>query len=504
VDAGPADPRPGDAGDRPAQPGEVLHTQPTVEPEPARPEPRVTTWAEDLEHATATGEWPAVDPTVALAASVSADAEAGSQPPVEPPAGRRRAGRRRRRRNEDPVPVAAEPAIQAAVEPDVLESVVHAVEPDDVGDDVPDAFPTEAPARTEMPERTREQWLADERAEAERIDAERRAAQLAEDERLAQLGTAAVESEEPPLDQPQLEAQEPSLDVDEHWLEAERGEAERIDAERAAAQQAEDERLEKLRADEFRQRAEAAARAESDRLQAVRAAAEQAERERLAALRSEEYRLRAENDRPVAETAPTQAPEEPAAPSAVDTGPAPTATPTQTPTQTPAQTPTQRPTQTPAQRSTAPARTTEPVPRFVEFRATSVLRYVFGAFFVVFAVAAVIAIFRAVSPGDSSLVMAAAGLTALAMLSWWALLSWTPPIVSVSDGTLEIARGTKATSWDLRDPRTEITFRGRPSSRAWRAVVRDQTGRSAAIAARQVDPAQFVELVEHYQALGRS
>jgi hypothetical protein len=344
---------------------------------------------------------------------------------------------------------------------------------------------------TDTHEHTEEQRLAEERAEAERIDAERRAAQQAEDERLAQLGTAVVESEEPPLDQPQLEAQEPSLDVDEHWFQAERAEAERIDAERAVAQQAEDERLERLRTEELRRGEEQAERAERDRLEGVRAAAEQAERERLATLRSAETRLRAQNDQLVEETAPTPVPAEPTVPGTVETRPAPTEAPAATPA-----TPRTRP-------APAPAGTTEPVPRFVEFRSTSVLRYVFGAFFVVFAVAAVIAIFRAVSPGDSSLVMAAVGLTALAMLSWWALLSWAPPIVSVSDGTLEIARGTRSSSWDLRDPSTEITFRGRPSSRAWRAVLRDRTGSSTTIAARQVDPAQFVELVEHYQSLGR-
>jgi hypothetical protein len=88
------------------------------------------------------------------------------------------------------------------------------------------------------------------------------------------------------------------------------------------------------------------------------------------------------------------------------------------------------------------------------------------------------------------------------MISWWALLNWSPPIVSVSNGLLEISRGSRGASWDLRDPATEVTFRGRPSSRAWRAIVRGPNGKPATIAARNVDAAQFVELVEHYQALG--
>jgi hypothetical protein len=152
---------------------------------------------------------------------------------------------------------------------------------------------------------------------------------------------------------------------------------------------------------------------------------------------------------------------------------------------------------TPARRATS-----EPVPRFVEFRPGNFLSYVFGAFFTVFAVGAVIAIFWAVSEGGAQAILGAAGLTALAMVSWWALLNWSPPIVSVSNGLLELSRGSRAKTWDLRDPATEITFRGRPSSRAWKAVLRDSDGKPVTITARQVDAAQFTELVEHYQAVG--
>ena len=153
---------------------------------------------------------------------------------------------------------------------------------------------------------------------------------------------------------------------------------------------------------------------------------------------------------------------------------------------------------------TAPVRreSAEPIPRFVEFRPGNVVSYIFGAFFTVFAVGAVITIFWAVSDGRSQAILGAAGLTALAMLSWWALLNWSPPIVSVSNGLLELSRGSRARSWDLRDPDTEITFRGRPSSRSWKAILRDDDGKPVTISARNVDPAQFTELVEHYQAVG--
>jgi hypothetical protein len=382
----------------------------------------VTTWAEDLEHATATGEWSAVG-TSNPAGRVEAE-KSTELPPVTDDSSAAASG---------PAPEDGE---HAAAQPD-----------DPVAE---------------------EERLAVERAEAERIDAERAAAQQAEDERLEQLRAAGDDAESGDAD---IERVEP----DERWLEAERAEAERIDAEQAAAQRAEDERLERLRAEHVRQREEDAVQAEHERLEGIRAAAEQAERDRLDALWREERGLAGHEPQLTDEAAP-QAPVEAAVQTAAPPRPMTSAT---------------------------PAQTTEPIPRFIEFRSTSLLRYVFGAFFVVFAVAAVIAIFRAVSPGDSSLAVAAAGLTALAMLSWWALLSWAPPVVSISDGTLEISRGTRTTSWDLRDPSTEITLRGRPSSRSWRAVLRDPAGRTAVITGRHVDPAQFVEVVEHYQSLGQ-
>jgi hypothetical protein len=286
------------------------------------------------------------------------------------------------------------------------------------------------------------------------------------------------------------------------WLAAERAEAERIDADRAAAQQAEDDRLEGLRAD--------AERAERDRLEGIREAAEQAEHERLGALLAEESRAararqeaeaaeraaaeqdkarRREEDRRAAQRAEAaRAGRERQASPITASGTAADPTPGRPGVATPTR--------------TDGTGTTEPIPRFIEFRSSSILRFVFGALFVGCAVAAVIAIFRAVSDGDSALVMAAAGLTALAMLSWWALLSWAPPVVSISDGVLEIARGTTSASWDLRAPTTEITFRGRRSSRSWRALVRGPGGKPATISARQVDPAQFVQVVEHYQSVG--
>jgi hypothetical protein len=144
----------------------------------------------------------------------------------------------------------------------------------------------------------------------------------------------------------------------------------------------------------------------------------------------------------------------------------------------------------------------EPIPRFVEFRPGNALQYVFGTLFTIFSVGAVIGIFWAVSEGSGEAVLGAAALTALSMASWWALLNWTPPVVSISNGLLEVSRGNSSDTWDLRDEDTELTFVGRPSSRRWKTVVRTPDGKPVTIAARDVDAAQFTEIVEHYQSVG--
>jgi hypothetical protein len=446
------------------------------EPPAALPdEPRVTTWAEEFELASTTGEWPAVvaDQEVAPPGD---GAEVTSSAPTPPPAGRRR------RRTVDAVTLQqgvaplAEPqkdrdvagedsagaerarlvAVRGAAErheADRLavlkgEEDLHRVEYDGAELAATRAAEVDLLEGTQATDLEADRQAA-EQAEADRIDADRAAAQQAEDDRLEQLRLVSIASEE-------------------RWLAAEQAEADRIDADRAAAQQAEDDRLEELRLEQLRVTTEQAELAERARLAAVREASEQAERDR--ALRAAE---RAEREREARQAAARESAASKVAPAAVAKA-----------------------------RSKSAAVGAEPIPRFIEFRSTSVLRYVFGALFVVCAVAAVIAIFRAVSAGSGEVIVAAAGLTALAMLSWWAVLSWTPPIVSISNGLLEITRGAKALSWDLRDPATEITFRGRPSSRSWRAILRDATGRPATISARHVDPLQFVEVVEHYQSVG--
>ena len=438
---------------------------------PQSDQPRVTTWAEDFELASATGEWPAVvaDPT-----DTGEDVADVVAPPPDVGIARPPRGRRRRRRRDG---LEARDEV-AQVEPAAEDEALDAAAATGADDD--------------------RQRLAAEQAEAERIEADRAAAQQAEDDRLERLRLATTAPEDQEVATEQAQVGPPAGDQAEaERLAAEQAEAERIEADRAAAQRAEDERLEQLRLEQLRLTAEQADQVERTRLTAVREAAEQAERDRLGALRTQEARLeQARQEARAAEHTETQRLEQErlaAEPAAAEEAAAERAAAEEAERERRARE---------SATATVPAGAAAPIPRFIEFRSTSLLRWVVGAVFVVCAVAAVIATFRAVSAGSNDVVLAAVGLTALAMLSWWALLRWTPPIVSVSDGLLEVSRGATAASWDLRDPATEITFRGRPSSRSWRAVLRGPSGRPTTIRARQVDPAQFVDVVEHYQAVG--
>jgi hypothetical protein len=140
----------------------------------------------------------------------------------------------------------------------------------------------------------------------------------------------------------------------------------------------------------------------------------------------------------------------------------------------------------------------EPVPRFVEFQPAGSLTYLFMALFVAFAIGAVVTIFWAVSAGGTPAVVSAVGLTLLAMATWWALLNWTPAIVSISNGVLEISRGSDAVTWDLGDESTSIVTSGKTDSRAWKAVLKDEAGKSHTLTPSNVDPEQFMTIVDHY------
>ena len=136
-----------------------------------------------------------------------------------------------------------------------------------------------------------------ERLEAERLEAERIAAEKAEQERLEAERREAERIAAEKAEQERLEAERREAErIAAEKAEQERLEAERREAERIAAEKAEQERLEAERREAERLAAEKAEqeRLEAERREAERIAAEKAEQERLEAERREAERLEAE------------------------------------------------------------------------------------------------------------------------------------------------------------------------------------------------------------------
>ncbi len=148
-------------------------------------------------------------------------------------------------------------------------------------------------------ERLEAERVAAERAESERLDAERVAAERAEAERLEVERAAAEQAEAERLEAERAAAEQAEAErLEAERVAAEQAEAERLEAERVAAERAEAARLEADRA--------AAEQAEAERLEAERVAAEQAEAERLEADRAAAEQVEAERleaDRVAAEQA---------------------------------------------------------------------------------------------------------------------------------------------------------------------------------------------------------
>ena len=136
-----------------------------------------------------------------------------------------------------------------------------------------------------------------ERLEAERIEAERIAAEKAEQERLEAERLEAERIAAEKAEQERLEAERIEAErIAAEKAEQERLEAERLEAERIAAEKAEQERLKAERIEAERIAAEKAEqeRLEAERIEAERIAAEKAEQERLEAERIEAERIAAE------------------------------------------------------------------------------------------------------------------------------------------------------------------------------------------------------------------
>ena len=159
-----------------------------------------------------------------------------------------------------------------------------------------------------------------ERLEAERLEAERIAAEKAEQERLEAERREAERIAAEKAEQERLEAERREAErIAAEKAEQERLEAERREAERLAAEKAEQERLEaerreaeRIAAEKAEQERLEAERREAERLEAERIAAEKAEQERLEAERLEAERIaaeKAEQERLEAEAAAAEAAE---------------------------------------------------------------------------------------------------------------------------------------------------------------------------------------------------
>jgi len=94
----------------------------------------------------------------------------------------------------------------------------------------------------------------------------------------------------------------------------------------------------------------------------------------------------------------------------------------------------------------------------------------------------------------------AAVFAAVALAAGWALSSWSPSVISIRDGVLEVADRRQETTYDLRDPATQVELGDKPGSPSWKAVIDHPDSRSVVIRAQQVKARQFTEIVQHHRS----
>ncbi len=120
------------------------------------------------------------------------------------------------------------------------------------------------------------------------------------------------------------------------------------------------------------------------------------------------------------------------------------------------------------------------IPDFVEYTPSELHSYTFCAVLVLAAVAAVAAV------------------------AGWALASWTPPVVSIRDGVLEVARGSREEYFNLRDPETRVVLGKQPGSPSWRTTLARPDGHTTVIGTRHVKASHFTRIVQHHRSRLRS
>ncbi|MCW2847549.1 MAG: hypothetical protein JWR90_1523 [Marmoricola sp.] len=160
-------------------------------------------------------------------------------------------------------------------------------------------------------------------------------------------------------------------------------------------------------------------------------------------------------------------------------------------------------TEAPAQPDPEPEPEPEPepttIPRFVEYSRSDLPNYALGAVLVVAAVAAVITLFLVTPDPSAGGFVLVACLAVIAAAAGWGLANWSPTVVSVRDGILEVARGNDVDEFDLRDPQTRVELGAQPGARSWQTTVANPGGKKVTVGARHVKAQHFTEIVEHHR-----
>lgn len=152
-----------------------------------------------------------------------------------------------------------------------------------------------------------------------------------------------------------------------------------------------------------------------------------------------------------------------------------------------------------ARSSSEPAETTS-VPAFVEYSPSEAPRYALGAVAALAAVGAVLIGFSAVADSSGSDLVLVLVLALVAAAALWALERWSPTVVTVDDGTLEVTRGSTVDRIDLRDPALDVDLGTDTRSPSWSATFAEPEGSHVTLRRTQVRAGQFAEIVRHHRA----
>ena len=139
------------------------------------------------------------------------------------------------------------------------------------------------------------------------------------------------------------------------------------------------------------------------------------------------------------------------------------------------------------------------IPAYVEYEPSVLRPYLYALVFIAASMASMLSILRVVQDATSTTLLIASSCMAVALVACWALLDWTPTVITIKDGVLEVARGHRMARFDLRDRATQVRMGATPWSPTWAAVVQDPDGSKITIRASQVKALQFARIVHHHR-----